>query len=191
MINESVEELRSQFLGGQSDKLKDIYKATYSDVVKILLSKNICNKQDVDDYFNESMIVLYDSVISRKLSDLKSIKSYLVGVCKNLARRDVAKKSNVEKKEDELRLLFYNENDYSIDDQDNKSIKKLIYAAIDDLSNHCKQIILAFYIDQISMKEIAQRFELANANVAKTMKGKCFKKLLTIVETKSKDAFGG
>jgi len=160
-MTDNLQELRNHFLNGNTDKLKEIYKSNYKD---------------------ESILVLYDSIIMNKMNNLDSLSSFLVGICKNLARRDVAKKSNILKKEDDLRLLFYKENDYRIDDRDNEYLKRICYKAIDELSKHCRKIILAFYIDQLSMIEIANRFELANANVAKTMKAKCFKSLLKLIE---------
>lgn len=181
----SAGDLRAQFLNGNNIRLKDIYKSNYPNVSKILIAKKICGPQQIDDYYNEAIIIFYESVANGKFTDLKAVKSFLVGVCKNLAKRDQVKKTKIEKKEDELRLLFYKENDYSIDDNETEKMKRICYNAIEQLSNHCRRIILAFYIDRLSMVEIAEKFNLANSNVAKTMKAKCFKSLLGFVKSNS------
>ena len=80
---------------------------------------------------------------------------------------------------EELKILFYENNDNSIEDLNYKS--KLIAiskSAVKLLSDRCQKIIMGYYIYNWSMREVAVNLRLASGDVAKTLKSRCFKTLL-------------
>ena len=53
------------------------------------------------------------------------------------------------------------------------------------LSERCQKIIIAYYIDGLTMREIATYLGLSSGDVAKTLKSRCFKTLLNYVKTET------
>ena len=81
-----------------------------------------------------------------------------------------------------MRLLFYDNYDTSIEDLErNEGLVALSKKAFSLLTERCQKIITAYYIYNLSMKEIAAELELSSGDVAKTLKSRCYKYLLTEV----------
>ena len=101
----------------------------------------------------------------------------------NLARKQIQFVSKTQKKLDEVRLLFYRNNDTTIEERDNKEdLISICQHALKKLSERCQQIIVGYYVQELSMKEIAQNLDLSSGDVAKTLKSRCYKNLLNEVK---------
>ena len=172
-------ELRSQLLQGDTQKLEDIYRMYKKDIKSVLLSKGVCREDEVCDYFSQAIVTFYDNVMDMKIEEVSSVKNYLIGICINLNRLKNTHQSNIDKKMDELKLLFYENNDTTIDDEIYKNkLITLSQNALKLLNDKCQQIIMGYYVNNWSMKEVAIRLSFSSSDVAKTLKSRCFKKLM-------------
>jgi len=183
MPKENLIELREQFLKGNNVKLKELYKKYRDDVITVTLAKSNVDPLEVESHFNQALIIFYENVVSGKLEELTSIKNYLIGICININRREITYKSKLSEKVEEVRLLLYGENDNMKGDEDTMRLKGIAMNAIKNLTEQCQQIIISYYIDKLTMKEIATYLKLSSGDVAKTLKGRCFKKLLNLVKS--------
>ena len=61
-------------------------------------------------------------------------------------------------------------------------LEKVNKKAFNSLSIHCQTILKYFYVEKISMAEIADNLILANANSVKVTKARCYKKWKDLVE---------
>lgn len=52
----------------------------------------------------------------------------------------------------------------------------IIRKAINELTDVCRNILVAYYCDELSMKAIAEKLGYNNADTAKNQKGRCYKK---------------
>ena len=176
MTPEELADIRKKFISGDYTYLKRLYTEYKSDCMRIVLSKNLCDEIQAEDFFTESLLVFRDNLISGKIKFLSNPKSYLSGICINLARDLIQKERRKEKKIDQLRLLYdeydYNEIDVAEPKQELIAICK---KALSLLSERCQQVLVAFYVHRLSMKEIAQELGLSSGDVAKTIKSRCYK----------------
>lgn len=152
----------------------------YRSVCVALLQKNYnCSRDEALDIFQTSVIILYDNVISGKLTQLSvDIKSYLMGIAKNKALELIRAKSK-NSGLDPYSILanhIVTEQDHSIEEI------QLIYAAesLEKLGDPCKSLLQYFYYQKMNMEEIALRMGYKNTDTAKNQKYKCLKRLQVI-----------
>jgi len=183
MKTDSLEQLRKELILGDNTQLKDFYIKYIQDCINVLISKNLCSEEESKEVFTEALIIFHKNIINGKIQNLSSVRSYLISTCINLARKKNQYISKTQKKLDEVRLLFYDNNDTTIEERENKEdLISICQKALASLSERCQKIIVAFYIHHLSMKEIAQQLELSSSDVAKTLKSRCHKSLLKEVK---------
>lgn len=179
MTIEDVKVFREELIAGNTSQLKTVYINYKDDCVNFLRVKYSNIDQNAEDIFNDALIVLHNNILSEKATYFTSIKSYLISVCVNLCKRNNHLKNNFEKKIEEIRLHFSLFDDSSIDEEEEKDFMRATSkAALDSLSEKCKTIITYYYLYQMKMKEIAEKLDLSSADVAKTLKSRCFKSLI-------------
>ncbi len=179
---ESLSRIREEFVSGNTSKLKELYHDYHDDVIRIVLSKKLCGASEAESIFSESLLIFYDNVVSGKITEVSSIKNYLVGICVNSLRNELSAKFRFQDKVNEVRTVLY-DNGYDAPKKLHKEeLKSICYKAMSELSDKCKSIIEGYYLDRLSMKEIAQKMNLSSGDVAKTLKSRCFKSLMKIVQ---------
>lgn len=183
---ESLEKYRKAFISGDNSPLKDLYIEYHDDIIRVLTSKKLDASLDqLEGYLNDAFIILYERITSGQLLEVASVKNYLIGTCINLSRREVESKLKVEMKIDELRLHLYNNYDHKQNNDHQQALMKKVMIEMSKLSDRCQAIITAYYIDGLTMKEIAKYLALSSGDVAKTLKSRCYKKLLNGLRKKS------
>lgn len=168
-----------EILDGIRDKNNDIlifvYKEYYPFIKKYILN-NSGNKQDAEDIFQETIVMIYRKVEEGQLSLNCSFKTYIYSVCrilwlKELETKKLLRKDNLEpKKMDELDV------EYLPEDGDLEK-KKLIQEHVLRLDENCRQILTLFY-DGASMEEITEIIGTNSTLYTKFIKFKCKEKLI-------------
>ena len=59
----------------------------------------------------------------------------------------------------------------------NREIKAQLMKIVEGLGDNCKKILLAFYFDNLAIKEILQNLQYENEQVVRNKKYKCLKQL--------------
>ncbi|GAI07454.1 unnamed protein product [marine sediment metagenome] len=168
-----------EILDGIRDKNNDIltfvYKEYYPFIKKYILNNN-GNKQDAEDIFQETIVMIYRKVEEGQFSLDCSLKTYIYSVCrilwlKELEMRKLLRKDNLEPKEmDELDV------EYLPEDGDLEK-KNLIQEHVLRLDENCRQILTLFY-DGASMEEITEIIGTKSTLYTKFIKFKCKEKLI-------------
>ena len=182
MTEVDILKFRRSLVAQDTRELQEIYTQYKVDCISFLVSKGYSSREEGEGIFTDAIIALHDSVVYGKVSEIKSMKNYLIGICINIARRQFNKVSRFRDKMEEIRSFFQKHEDNSINDNNfMDQMKQVSRLAIDNLTEQCRKIITYFYLYQLSMKEIAAELQLANSDVAKTLKSRCFKKLMNHV----------
>lgn len=187
MTSEALELLRSDFISGKNQKLKEIYLQFKPDCRRVLLSKNYCDANTVEDIYNDAIIIFRKNLIQGKIKELPNLKAYLNSICINLSRENKRKILRSSKKAEEVRLLLY-ENNHNVVEDDNELSQERINIcrkALKTLSERCQNILTSFYVHQMSMKEIAEQLGLSSKDVAKTLKSRCYKSWIAEVKNQN------
>lgn len=176
----SLNQVRKQLIAGDQSYLEDIFDETYEYTLAYLKKHKHASEDEAHDLYVDALMILRERIIKESLPEIKNVKSFLVGICLNLNKEFLYKKYRAESKEQEVRDLLYSHgfevNNEDLENQEN--LKIICQKAINSLGDQCKKLLNMFHFDGLNMTEIAEVMGFASSNVAKTMKSRCFKKLV-------------
>lgn len=144
-----------------------------------MVVNNHGTEDDAKDLFQETMIVIYDKSKDPEFTLEASLKTYIYAVArrlwlKQLNRQNRSPVSSSEFTDEELESGFMD----NIQDHEEKEERfKVMSQALSKLGEPCKTLLEDFYLRQMSMQEIAEKFGYTNPDNAKTQKYKCLNRL--------------
>lgn len=144
--------------------------------VKIYVQKNSGSEDDAKDIFQDGLIALLKNLQQGEYKSSSTIKSYLFAICKNTWLQQLRKM----KKNQELLPEISEENGI----EEKLALEeryKLMKQKFSLLGEECQKILIQFYYDKKSMKELQEIYNLSSEQAAKNKKSRCLKKLSTLV----------
>lgn len=171
-LNELVQHLRRN----DNTCLKTIFLEHGNYCTKNLIKRTSCSPEDADDIFVDAIINFRERLLSGKVEYLTNIRGYLYSTCYNmwLVKH---RKSKIHDSHAEDIKRFYQDNNSSTD-QNREELHAIAQRAISSLGDKCQYIIKLFYFNKLTMAEIAEEMGFASSGVAKTIKARCYKKLM-------------
>ena len=166
-------------LNGNNDVLSALYKKYYNIVLKFILY-NSGTSAAAQDIYQETIIVLFESVKKPGFELKCQLQTYIFSIAKRLWLKELKKngKTFLFKEAEENNLVDVSEDLKEFDEKE-AEIEKMNNSLI-DLGEPCSELIKDFYINKLSMEEIAEKFGYTNADNAKTQKYKCLQRLKKI-----------
>ena len=143
-------------------------------------------KEDIEDIFQESLIVLMRRVKSDGLMIPRegAIFSYLVEIGKRTTCNFLRKQCHLSSAD---AVTILDKQHYTDEDNDmaaeekQKAQNDFLDRVFDSMPEECKQLLKLFYWERKPMDDIASIMGMRNADSAKTKKSKCMNKLKDIV----------
>lgn len=178
-INESDRELLEGLSNHEEKALQLLYKLFFPMVLHMVVN-NHGNEDDARDLFQETMIVLYDKSRETGFTLEARLKTYLYAVAKRLWLKHLNRQNKVPLKSSEFDSegLEASLPDETIQDSEEKEERfKIMSEALLKLGEPCKTLLEDFYLRQMSMQEISEKFGYTNPDNAKTQKYKCLNRL--------------
>lgn len=165
-------------IAGNELIITTFYKRNLPYVKNFMLSHN-GRDEDVEDVFQDALVVLYEKLTVGDLEIRSSVHTYFFSVCKNLWKSRLRRKrkvlanndllANVDKEED----LFLS----NIENNEREHLYRKYFIKLDD---SCKEL-LELVFEGKSMKEISQLTGYTEG-YARKKKFECKKKLLEMIE---------
>lgn len=169
----SDKEIFERICQGDEQALEFLYKKYYRMMTKLVIS-NSGTEQEAKDIYQDALVVFWQKAVSGKLVLTSKISTYIYSICQNLWRKELDRKKRLSNEEkDGVEYV----------DVDSKEKARIIHECIDQLGDTCKQVLMYYYFDGLSMQDIADKLGFANTNTAKTKKYKCKKKLDELVKS--------
>ena len=141
------------------------------------IKQNQGSEQDAEDTFQEVIVSFIDIVKKEKFRGESAIKTFLYTLNKFTWLNELKRRNRAS-----LREERYGDGAGS-DDRDvshflvEREAKNMVMAMIDKLGDICRQILVAFYYDDLQMKEILSLVKYENEQVLRNKKYKCLKSL--------------
>ena len=140
------------------------------------------SEQDADDVFQETVIAFIDIVQKGKFRMESSIKTFLVSIARNIWRNELKRKQRSDYRE----KLFESGREQSEEDiselisewEKKKQLRDLVY----QLGEPCRKLLMLFYYENLSMKEILAYLPYENEQVVRNKKYKCLQQLMEIMK---------
>jgi RNA polymerase sigma factor (sigma-70 family) len=141
------------------------------------------SEQDADDVFQETVVSFIDVVKKGKYRMEASIKTFLVSVAKNIWFNELKKRERSGARE---KIFEYGrdqkEQDISHQIGDLEK-KRQLRDLVDNLGEPCKKILMLFYYENLSMKEIVEHLPYENEQVVRNKKYKCLQTLTGYIKS--------
>lgn len=139
----------------------------------------------IEDVYSESVVDFYENILKNKYKYSASIKTYLFTLGRNKIVNIIQKKITHQRKTDEIVIQEESRTTVSPEaTQRQNEQAAVIKVLMSQLCENCRNVLTLFYFHEQSMKEIAEKMNYKNANVSKTKKRECFKKLMKLAKEK-------
>lgn len=170
------EEILKRLRHGEEAALQYLYKKHYRMMLRLVM-RNSGTEEEARDVFQEALIILWQKVRSSDFVLTSKLSTYLYSVCQNLWRKELERKARLTREE---------KDDIVEQNWEEKERQRLLRQCLEQLGDTCKQVLMMYYFDRMSMKDIAEQMGFASADVAKTKKYKCMQELEKIVRANFK-----
>ncbi len=155
--------------------LRELYKSHYPMIVNLIRSNN-GTEEEAKDIYQEAVIAFYEKVQQPDFILTCKIKTYLYAVCRRLWLKQLAVKKryhgNIQETET---FLGIEEEMVTIEDNEQRFIR--MRESLESLGEPCRGILEDFYMHDLSMEAIRDKFGYTNADNAKNQKYKCLQRL--------------
>jgi len=162
------------------ESIKELYR-NYFDGLCWYIMNNSGSRQDAEDIFQEVLVSFIELVQQDKFRGEASIKTFLFSLNRftwlnELKRRGraLAREEKYEKAQDRVEL----DTSQHIADREGKAE---VLRIVGELGETCKKILLLFYYENLSMREILDRTDYETEQVVRNKKYKCLKQLEQMV----------
>ncbi|MBL7699076.1 MAG: sigma-70 family RNA polymerase sigma factor [Chitinophagaceae bacterium] len=171
----------------QMDLVKEILQADinkpvtymyeqYFEPVEIDIRANGGNHQDAADIFQEAVLIVVDKIKSGKFRGDSSVKTFLLGIARNLWLHEKRSRSRRSDRETQFARLEetggeFRDRMFSVDES---QIVKKLFEQVGEL---CSKILGGVYYEKMAMKDLLRRFNYENEQVLRNRKSRCMKKL--------------
>jgi len=167
-------EILAGVLEGDTNILDSLYKANFPMIARLIIN-NGGDIDDAKDIFQESIIILYDKLCGGDFALNSKLKTFLYSVCRNLWLKKLTKKGIYTRIDDfEEKILV--EDDIDTHKERDRQFS-MMEDALKKLGEPCKTIIEDFYIRNLTMQDICEKFGYTNTDNAKNQKYKCLQRL--------------
>lgn len=146
-----------------------------------MVTSNHGSADDARDLFQEALIVLYERACDPDFRLQCKLKTYLYAVCRHLWLKQLQQRQKqFLVKENGTEDLPANLEEDLETHREKEGRFRIMSDSLDKLGQPCKSLLEHFYLQQLSMQEIAEKFGYTNPENAKTQKYKCLNRLKKI-----------
>ena len=157
--------------------LRYLYKTCHPLVLN-MITKNKGNREDAADIFQESVIVLYEQIREGKFRGDSSLKTFIFSVARNLWLKNLKRKKSFFADTDETKFEISERGltEINIDSEKEEKINR----AIAMLGRECREVLTDYYYNNLSSKDIMEKFGLGSEQAAKNKKYRCMQSLIKL-----------
>jgi RNA polymerase sigma factor (sigma-70 family) len=164
--------------------IKTVYKLHFS-MIENFVRQNGGSEQEAKDLFQDGFLVLFRNVKNPVFTLDCKIKTYIYSVCKRIWLTELKRKSKAPVIFDEIdEFINIDESDIEEYSKHEESLLHL-QKSLDKLGEPCSLLLADYYLNDLSMQQIAEKMGYTNADNAKTQKYKCLLRLKKIFFEKS------
>ena len=162
-------------LNNSAEALNKLYTGHFPMILQFILNNN-GDEDDAKDVYQEAIIILYNKIKGGDFELSSKLKTYIYSVCRRIWLKKLSQQSKKTINIDDFEDVIAVEVDVEQHEEKDLQFEKMGSALL-NLGEPCKTIIQDFYINNLSMQEICEKFGYTNTDNAKTQKYKCLQRL--------------
>jgi RNA polymerase sigma factor (sigma-70 family) len=149
----------------------------HSEVTRSFIMGKGGTEQDADDIFQETIVSFIDSVQKGKFRQESGIRTFLISISKNLWYNEIRKRQRTGNRE-KIFEMDRDQVDGSVAETiQDRELKQQLNQLLQELGESCRKILVLFYYENLSMKEIVLHLHYENEQVVRNKKYKCLQQL--------------
>lgn len=168
----------------EEEAIRHLYREHYRGLSQFIIHNN-GSEQDAEDIFQEVVLAFINAVKQGKFRGESSIKTFLYALNRNLWLNELKRKGRAEARESRYNNLSEQSSPTVQQALEYNQSTKLLMQVIEELGENCKKILVQFYYENRSMKEIVETLNYENEQVVRNKKSKCMKKMAELLQGKS------
>jgi RNA polymerase sigma factor (sigma-70 family) len=169
-----IQALKSEI--NADEAIRHLYRTQYR-LTSAYIRQNSGTDQDAEDIFQEVILVFIDVLKKDKFRGESSVSTFLYSLTRNIWLNELKKRGR-SKKRDEVFEKGKDQTDMDVSHLIvNREIKTQLMQVVESLGETCKKILLAFYFENLAMREILKTLNYENEQVVRNKKYKCLKQL--------------
>lgn len=141
-----------------------------------LILTNSGTEQEAKDVYQDAVIAFYEKVKQQNFRLTCKVKTYLYAVCRRLWLKRLAEKKRYDIRIDEG-IGMPGIDDEMIEIADKEREFQVMGKSLGELGEPCRSIIEDYYIKELSMDAITEKFGYTNSENTKNQKYKCLQRL--------------
>jgi len=164
-----------------NDAIRYIYRQ-YSQATSSFIMQLGGSEQDADDIFQETVVAFIEVVQKGKYRGEASVKTFLNSIARNYWFNEIKKRDRSGHRDKQFELSREkNEADVShyISEMERK---RQLRDLVDQLGESCRKVLLLFYYENLSMKEMVEHLPYDNEQVVRNKKYKCLQALAGLIK---------
>jgi RNA polymerase sigma factor (sigma-70 family) len=158
------------------EAIRHLYRTQYN-LTKIYIQQNSGSEEDAEDIFQEVICSFIDIVKKDKIRGESSVSTFLYALTRNTWLNELKKRDRAKIRDEK----FEKQKDTTGPDVShfiaNRETNNQLMQLVNSLGETCKQILLAFYFENLAMKDILKNLAYENEQVVRNKKYKCLKQL--------------
>ena len=165
------------------EAVRQLYRSQYM-AVKAYINQNSGSDEDAQDIFQETIISFIDVVKKDAFRGDSTISTFIYAIARNTWLNELKKRGRAKLRDEKFESAKDNlETDVSHFIA-NRELKAQLMQVVESLGQTCKKILLAFYFDNMAMKDILKNLQYENEQVVRNKKYKCLKQLERLIAAK-------
>lgn len=162
---------------GDNSAINKLYKVYFPPIARMIVNNN-GSEEAAKDIFQEAVMVLYDKITQQKFELSSKLSTFLYAICRRLWLKQLTRRGSTAATFDisDYEDILQVEDDLIVHDEVELKFEQM-NLALTNLGEPCKTLLQDFYITNLSMQEISDKFGYTNADNAKTQKYKCLQRL--------------
>ena len=166
-----------------NESIRSLYHDHYDKLTRYILA-NSGSEQDAEDIFQETMVSFIELVQKDKFRGESSIGTFLYSMNRHAWLNEIKRKGRAMLREEKYEKYMVHDDKDSLSEITNREEKQEIARLVSLLGDTCKKILLLFYYENRSMKEILEATDYDNEQVVRNKKYKCLKQMEQMLNEK-------
>jgi len=164
-----------------NDAIRYLYRQ-HSEAISSFIIHYGGSEQDADDIFQETVVAFINIVKKGKYRMEATVRTFLASIARNLWFNEMKKRGRSDQRDRQFEMARDKDEVDVSHHMAELEQKRQLRQLVDQLGDACRKVLLLFYYENMSMKEIVSHLPYENEQVVRNKKYKCLQQLTGLIK---------